>query len=111
MTQDLTSTMRDGQRERDEKAGRAQELATQKAQAQGDLAQTKADLQADTKFLSDLNTECGQKAAAYEQKQVVRAGEIEALSKAIEIMSGAAVATGSQHLPSLVQDGTSLVQL
>jgi chromosome segregation ATPase len=109
--QELTSTITDATREREEKASRSQDVGQAKAEAQGELQQTKADLAADSKFLSDLNNECQTKAEDYEKRQVIRAGEIEALSKAIEIMSGAAVSTGSQHLPSLVQDGTSLVQL
>jgi len=83
------------------------------AEAKSSLADTTASLGADTKYLADLTAECSTKAADYETKQAVRAGEIEALMKAIEIMSGAAVGGGTAYLPSFVQKSThtALVQL
>merc|ERR1719393_1225823 len=81
------------------------------AQATGDLADTTAALAADEKFLADLTTECNQKASDFEKRQELRAGEIEAISKAIEIMSSGAIAGGKKYLPSLVQQGSSFAQL
>merc|ERR1719169_127843 len=51
------------------------------------------------------------KAVEYEKEQVLRGGEIEAINKAIEIMSSDKVSGGSQHLPGLVQTGDALAQL
>merc|ERR1719460_2706936 len=83
-----------------------------KAEAEGDLADTKATLAEDEKFLSALTSECEQKAVDFEKRQEVRAGEIDAIKKAIEIMSSDAVSgSGEKHLPSLVQTATALVQL
>merc|ERR1719316_2392650 len=83
-----------------------------KAEAEGDLADTKATLADDEKFLSALTTECEQKAVDFEKRQEVRAGELEAIKKAIEIMSSDAVSgAGDKHLPGLVQMGAALVQL
>jgi len=84
-----------------------------KAEAEGDLADTKATLADDEKFLSALTTECEQKAVDFEKRQEVRAGELEAIKKAIEIMSSDAVSgAGDKHLPGLMQTQSSaLVQL
>jgi hypothetical protein len=81
----------------------------EEAQAKGDLADTEASLAEDEKFLSDLDTECKQKSFDFEQRQIVREGEIEAITKAMEIMSGDEVA-GANAL-TLVQKPVSLAQL
>merc|ERR1719231_558666 len=65
--------------------------------AKGDLADTQASLAEDEKFLADLDSECKTKSFDYEQRQIVREGEIEAIEKAIEIMSGDAVAGANEH--------------
>merc|ERR1719409_1179501 len=56
---------------------------------------------------------CEQKASDFESRQTLRAEEIEAIEKAIEIISGAAVLGASEkHLPQLVQmKSTGLAQL
>merc|ERR1719345_110024 len=41
----------------------------------------------------------------------MRAGELTAINKAIEIMSSDKISGGTKHLPSLVQDGVSFAQL
>merc|ERR1719420_603737 len=83
------------------------------AEAKGDLADTQASLAEDEKFLADLDSECKQKSFDYEQRQIVRDGEIEAIDKAIGIMSGDDVAGANQHtaLPFFIQKSTSLAQL
>jgi len=78
------------------------------AEAKGDLADTESALAEDTKFLHDLNAECEQKSWDFEQRQKVRAGEIEAIGKAIEIMSSPEVASGAKHT-SLTQRSMSWV--
>merc|ERR1719327_848395 len=65
------------------KAERAQEEAT----AKGDLATTESDLATDSKYLKDLIVECDQKAKDFESRQMLRAEELVAIHKAIEIMS------------------------
>merc|ERR1719310_82486 len=59
--------------------------------------------------LSDLEAECSQKAESFKEKQQLRAEEIEAIGKAIEILQSGAV-SGAQHL-DLGQVATALVQL
>jgi chromosome segregation ATPase len=64
--------------------------------------------------LSDTLAECKLTSEEYENNQVVRAGEIEALSKAIEIMSsGDVTGMGDKHLPAalLQTKSSALAQL
>jgi septal ring factor EnvC (AmiA/AmiB activator) len=80
------------------------------AAAKGDLDDTTTTRDDDTKYLADVTATCQQKSAAFEERQALRAGEIEAVEKAIEILSSGAVAGASEkHLPQLVQ--TSYAQL
>merc|ERR1719163_192367 len=65
----------------------------------------------DQKFLSDLTQDCEQTTRDFEKRQGVRQGEIEAINKAIEIMSSSDINSGTQHLPSLVQAPPLLAQL
>jgi len=70
------------------------------ANAKGDLAQTQAAKSADETYLRDTLAECTQKSKDYESRQVTRAGEIEAIKKAIEIISSPEVSGAAQkHLP------------
>merc|ERR1719375_1305231 len=80
------------------------------AQAKGDKGDTEASLAEDTKFASDLDTECKTKSFDFEQRQIVRQGEIDAIDKAIEIMSGDDVA-GANALTLVQKKHVSLAQL
>jgi len=111
VVQDLTDNIERSTKQSDATTSFKAKREKDKAEAEGDLADTTASLASDTSYSEDLTTECATKAADYEAKQVVRAGEIEALMKAIEIMSGSAVGGGTAYLPSLVQTGTSFAQL
>merc|ERR1719395_338154 len=65
----------------------------------------------DEKFLSDLIAECEAKAMEVEQNQKTRQEELDAIAKAIEIMSSDEVSgSGDKHLPGLIQT-SSYVQL
>jgi len=108
--QDLQGSIDRSTKEQSDKMSTKASREKAKAEAQGTLADTTATVAADSQYLADLTKECNSKASEYEENQGVRAGEIKALMKAIEIMSGAAVGGGSQHLPTLVQKGTSLAQ-
>jgi hypothetical protein len=78
--------------------------AEDEASAKGDLATTKDDVATDSKYLKDLLTECHQKAKDYENRQMLRAGELVAVNKAIEIMSSDDVTgSGEKYLPQFVQ--------
>merc|ERR1739845_275947 len=75
-----------------------------KADAEGDLKDTTTTRDEDQKYLNDLTATCEQKASDFESRQQLRAEELEAVSKAIEIVSSGAVAgSAEKHLPSLLQ--------
>merc|ERR1719335_1898536 len=78
-----------------------------------DLAQTTAERDEDRTYKADTEALCALKKTDFEARQALRAGEIEAIQKAIEIISSGAVAgAGEKHLPQLIQnDGVALVQL
>jgi len=90
------------------------ETEAAKAEAEGDLAQTTADRDEDQKYLDDTIALCKQKTSDFESRQTLRAEEIEAISKAIEIIGSETVAgAGDKHLPALLQirKKSSLAQL
>merc|ERR1712113_874377 len=75
-----------------------------KADAEGDLSDTSATKLADEKYLSDLTATCQQKATDFESRQQLRGEELDAINKAIEIISGGSVAGHAEkHLPGLLQ--------
>merc|ERR1719230_1640775 len=108
IAQDLTDQIETNTNTREKKASEKAAAAEAKAQAEGDLASAQQLLAEDKKFVSELNSDCEAKSAEYEKNQEVRQGEIDAINKAIEIMSSGAIAGGTQHLPSA---SASLAQL
>merc|ERR1711896_51011 len=83
------------------------------ADAKGDLQDTTWARDDDSKYLADLTATCEQKSSDFEARQQLRAEEIEAVEKAIEILSSGAVSGASEkHLPQLMQvKSSSLAQL
>jgi len=80
------------------------ERAQDEAAAKGDLEVTKKDLAADEGYLSDLISECDAKSKAYENRQMLRMEELEAIGKAIEIIQSPDVmGAGEKHLPQFIQ--------
>merc|ERR1719388_157863 len=80
------------------------ETQEKKAELEGDLAQTTADRDEDQKYLDDTVALCTQKTADFTSRQELRAEELDAIFKAIEIISSQAVAgSGEKHLPALIQ--------
>merc|ERR550514_736718 len=111
MMQDLNSQVSAATEERDSKAAFKASKEEEKATAEGDLADTKAVLADDTKFLTDLTTECEQKAIDFEARSKTRQEELDAIGEAIGIMTSDSVAgSGTKHLPQLIQKKTALAQ-
>merc|ERR1719478_1613070 len=76
------------------------------------MADTTSTRDDDSKYLSDLTATCEQKSAAFAERQQLRAEEIAAVEKAIEILSSGDVSGASEkHLPGLIQSQASLAQL
>merc|ERR1719263_2356283 len=94
------------------KATKAKRQAS-KAASELDLADTIASMAKDKKYLADLTATCAQKTTDFEARQQLRAEEIEAIEKAIEIISSGAVAGAAEkHLPTLLQvKAAALAQL
>merc|ERR1719313_2928029 len=115
LTQDLNNNIEQTTAARDENAALKAKKLQAKADAEGSLTDTTTTRDDDVKYLEDMTAECEQKAADFESRQKLRAEEIEAISKAIEIISSGAVAGNSEkHLPQLVQtmkNNTALAQL
>jgi len=109
--QDLTDFIEKATTASDEKMGTKAQREKDGSEAEGSLGDTETALEEDTQFSSDLAGECEAKSKEFETNQVLRAGELTAIGKAIEIMSSDKISGGSKHLPSLVQDSTSLAQL
>merc|ERR1719253_1046573 len=113
LMQDLNAQIDQAEKDRDSKAeGKAKALQA-KADASGDLKDTSTTRDEDQKYLDELTATCEQKASDFESRQQLRQEEIEAVEKAIEIISSGAVAgNADKHLPSLLQtQGASFAQL
>jgi hypothetical protein len=86
------------------KAGREQDAA----EAKGDLADTTATKEEDTTYLNALVAQCDQKSKDYENRQTLRSEELEAITKAIEIIQSPSVSgAGETYLPQLIQKSAS----
>merc|ERR1719240_59324 len=104
LMQDLKAQIAQGERDRDAKAESKAKNLQSKADANGDLKDTTTTKNADSKYLADLTSTCETKASDFESRQQLRADEIVAIEKAIEIISSGAVSgNADKHLPALVQ--------
>merc|ERR1719359_2003681 len=99
LSQDLKTYIETATKARIEKSEGKSAALEAAGDAKSDLADTTTTRDDDSKYLSDLTATCEQKSAAFEERQTLRAGEIEAVEKAIEILSGSAVAGAAEtHL-------------
>jgi len=111
LIQDLTAQIEQATQDRTEKAVTKAKKLQAKADAIGDLEDTTSTRDADVKYLDDLVATCEQKASDFESRQQLRAEEIVAIEKAIEIISSNAVAGNAEkHLPTLLQQGNAFPQ-
>merc|ERR1712232_56943 len=112
LMQDLKAQIAQATQDRDEKAESKAKKLQAKADATGDLKDTTTTMLADKKYLADLTATCEQKASDFESRQQLRADEIVAVEKAIEIISSGAVSgNADKHLPSMMQKASALAQL
>jgi len=113
LSQDLKAQIDEATQDRTEKSETKAKKLQAKADAEGDLRDTTTTRDADQKYLDDLTATCETKASDFESRQQLRAEEIEAIMKAIEIISSAAVSgNADKHLPSLMQlNGSLMAQL
>merc|ERR1719392_243931 len=104
LKQDLEAQIEQATASRDEKSETKAKKLQAKADAEGDLQDTTSTRDDDQKYLEDLTATCEQKASDFESRQQLRGEEIEAIQKAIEIISSEAVSGNAEkHLPTLLQ--------
>merc|ERR1719231_1646111 len=102
----LHDSIEEANRERDEKTAMKARRMQDAAKGKADLNDTTNMRNEDEKYLADLTALAQQKSTDYETRQKLRAGEIEAIKKAIEILSSPAVSgNADKHLPSALLQG------
>jgi len=111
--QDLKAQIQSAETDISEKTSTKAKKLQAKANSEGDLQDTTATLEEDKKYVADLTATCQTKAGDFESRQQLRAEELEAIEKAIEILSSGAVAGNSEKHLSLLQafKHASLAQL
>merc|ERR1719182_241355 len=87
LMQDLNAQIAQATKDRDQKAESKAKALQAKADAEGDLKDTTTTRDEDQKYLDELVATCEQKASDFESRQQLRADEIVAIEKAIEIIS------------------------
>merc|ERR1711935_1163169 len=112
LVQDLAAQIDQAKQDRTEKAETKAKKLQAKADAKGDLTETTTTKEADKKYLADLVATCEQKATDFESRQQLRTEELEAVAKAIEIVSSGAVkGNAEKHLPSAFLEGNAMASL
>merc|ERR1719335_1956424 len=112
MAQSFTSQIDSQTANRNKKATLMKGKEEASAQAKSDLADEEATKAADEKYLADLKATCNVKASDFESRQTLRAQELDALTKAIDIISDSSVSGAAEkHLPAASLAQTALVQL
>jgi len=101
MTQQLVDNIENAEHEISKKKQVRADTQAAKAEAEGELADTEKARAEDQTYLDDMTALCNQKAADFASRQELRAQEIGALQKAIEVISSKTVAgAGETYLPS-----------
>jgi len=103
LKEDLTAEIGQATQDRSSKTEfRAQALQS-KADSEGQLTDTSNTKKEDEKYLADLTATCKRKAGDFESRQQLRTEELDAISKAIEILSSEEVSGHAEkYLPSLI---------
>merc|ERR1719277_1284846 len=91
LMQDMKAQIEEATQDRTEKAEFKAKKLQAKADAEGDLTDTTTTRDADVAYLKDLTATCEQKATDFASRQQLRLEEIEAIEKAVEILSSASV--------------------
>merc|ERR1719443_1551071 len=112
LTAQLDLNTEQAQNEIEEKTqSKAQRLADYESFTQ-EVEATTATLATDEKYFADLEAQCTTKSEEFEARQKMREEELEAIAKAIEVMSGGTVSgAAEEHLPSFIQTRQSFALL
>jgi len=104
LKQDMEASIAQGTQDRTEKTESRAQTLQQKADDEGTLTDTTTTMEDDQKYLSELTATCEQKATDFESRQQLRTEELEAIRKAIEIISSESVKGHAEtYLPSFAQ--------
>merc|ERR1719253_278958 len=102
--QDLVGQIEGATQVRDRHVGNKAQLLQNASEAKAELADTQSSRAEDSKYLEELNAQCHQKSNDFEARQQLRAEELEAIAKAVEILqSGDVSGNADKHLPALIQ--------
>jgi len=112
LAQDLNNQIASATAERNRKQEEKSAKEQSAANAQSDLGETTESRNADSVYLSEITNQCHNKAAEFESRQSLRAGEIVALTQTVELLQNTIAPQASKHLPTLVQKvAVSLIQV
>jgi len=109
--QDLTDSIDNANKDIEEKTAEKEAKKEKIAEDKKELAAEIEVKAADEHLLENLDVECEQKKLSFDEKQKLRADEIEAIGKASEILAGDDVSGNAAEHLGLVQTGSSFAQL
>jgi uncharacterized coiled-coil DUF342 family protein len=108
--QDLVDSVDNANKDTEEKTADKEAKKEAIAENKKDLASTIQVKAEDENLLKNLDVECEEKTLSFQEKQKLRADEIEAIGKATEILSGDDVSGNAAEHLGLAQTGSSFVQ-
>eukprot|EP00931_Biecheleriopsis_adriatica_P105694 TRINITY_DN80238_c0_g1_i2.p1 TRINITY_DN80238_c0_g1~~TRINITY_DN80238_c0_g1_i2.p1 ORF type:complete len:708 (+),score=227.99 TRINITY_DN80238_c0_g1_i2:321-2126(+) len=104
LSQSLESHITQATKEKEEKTQLRAKREQDRVADQGELDESTSERDTDQKYYHDLKATCDKKAADFDTRQKTRSEEIQAITKAIEIISSQSVSGAAEtHLPSLLQ--------
>jgi len=106
---DLVDTIENSNEEILEKTALKESKLQRQGTVKGELASTMSSKAEDEKTVSTMKTQCSEKSLSFDEKQKLRAGEIEAIAQAVEILSTPAGASFIDF--SAPPQGMSLLQV
>jgi len=112
VVEDLVDSLENAKKDLGEKTVQKENKAESKARTKKELNQAVNSKKEDESTLKDMKGECFEKNLSFEGKQQLRGEEIEAIQKAVEILSDPEAMSGTKHL-SFIQipnTGSSLAQ-
>jgi len=109
--QDLTDSIDNANKDIEEKIAEKEAKKEKIAEDKKELASTIEVKAADEHLLENLDVECEQKKLSFDEKQKLRADEIEAIGKASEILAGDDVSGNAAEHLGFLQTGSSFAQL
>jgi len=109
--QDLTDSIDNANKDIEEKTAEKEAKKEKIAEDKKELASTIEVKASDEHLLENLDVECEQKKLSFDEKQKLRADEIEAIQKASDILSGDDVSGNAAEHLGFAQTGSSFAQL